>query len=97
MSRPPESDGSWLLTLSAAAIGPVVAILYESGSTTLESSGGLGTIAILVLVAGAGLGISLRALARRPRWIALLACLNNGIVFLFYGFLLAFFGLGGSR
>jgi VIT1/CCC1 family predicted Fe2+/Mn2+ transporter len=54
-------------------------------------------ILVIVLVAVLGLVLGLRAGRRGPRWLRWLVVTPNGLVLLFYGFLLMFFGLGGSR
>ena len=74
-----------------------MAFLHENGSLSLGSSAGLWPIVVVVLVAGIGLWVGLRAAIRRPRWVGLLAVVANGLIVMLYGFLLVFFGLGGSR
>ncbi len=95
-------DGSpaapaWPLPVLASVAGPTVAFLHESGTLDLGGSGSLAPIAAVVLVATVGVGVGVRALRRGPRWAGGLACVTNGAVVALYGFLLLFFGLGGSR
>ena len=84
------------LGVVAAIAGPAIAGLYEQGAL-LGREATLAPLAIVVAVAGLGLGIGVWASLNRPRWGGLLAIFTNGIVVLLYGFLLVFFGLGGSR
>lgn len=83
--------------LIAAAAGPAAALLHEVDAFSLGPPASLWPVLAIVLAAGlgmtAGLAFGPRG-SRRIRWIALIP---NGAVLLFYGFLLLFFGLGGSR
>lgn len=58
---------------------------------------GLTALALVTAVAGIGLFAGLAASRRRPRSMGLLAVASSGAVLAVYGFLLVFFGIGGSR
>lgn len=51
----------------------------------------------IVLAAAFGIVLGLRVGRRDFRRVRWLAMMPNGLVLCFYGFLLLFFGLGGSR
>ncbi len=74
-----------------------MAWLHETGTLQVGASASLAPVAAVVLVAGVGLWVGIRAIVRGPRWAGVLAGLANGAVLALYGFLLVFFGLGGSR
>lgn len=94
--RPP-SAGGWLLTAAVALAGPVAAAAYEGGVLPTPGLDGLGTLVPVIVVAAAGAGVALWATRRPPRWMGVAGLLTNGAVLAVYGFLLLFFGLGGSR
>ena len=77
--------------------GPGIAFLYERGSLSPRSPAGLWSIVPVVLVAGVAVVVGVRAVIQRPRWLGYLVVTADGLVVLLYGFLLIFFGLGGSR
>ena len=82
---------------SAVVLGPGAALLHEMGTLSIGPQATLWPILVIVIVAAAGLAIGLRAAARPPRLAGVLAALPNAAVVAFYGFLVLFFGLGGSR
>lgn len=77
--------------------GPAIAALHETGILSVGPSATLWPVFSVVVVAGAGLWVVAKALDDRSIWMRLLAALPNGLVLMFYGFFLLFFGLGGSR
>ena len=97
MSERKKSGRDWALSALASIAGPLMAFLHESGSLSIGASAGLWQIAAIVFVAGIGLFVGLRTARRSPRWIGLLTIVSNGLILVLYGFLLVFFGLGGSR
>ena len=87
---------SWALTSVALVSGPGIAFLYERGSLP-GSSAGLWSLLPVILVAAVAVAVGAKAAIRGSRWLGTLVVTANLIVVLFYGFLLLFFGLGGSR
>lgn len=97
MSDHPNSGLVRVLFLFAAAAGPATALLHEFNVWSPGPSASLWPLFVIVLAAvlGTFLGLSAgRRDFRRLRWLALVP---NALVLFFYGFLLLFFGLGGSR
>jgi hypothetical protein len=84
----------WATAVLAAAIGPLAAVAHQRG---IIADGGLWSVAGVVLMAAVGAALGIRGVRRAPRWPGALALAANTPVLMFYGFLLAFFGLGGSR
>lgn len=97
MSDFKKSGENWALPALASLAGPLMAYLHESGSLPVGASASLEPIVAIVIVAGVGLVVGLRATRRPPRWIGLVAVVTNALIVMLYGFLLVFFGLGGSR
>ena len=96
MADPEPDGGRWFVAGLAGLAGPAAAVLYDRGALTWAPSN-LAPVAAVALVAGIGLAIGVWASRRRPRWIGFGAVATNGVVLFVYGFLWAFFGLGGSR
>ena len=97
MSDPPRSGVMWSLLLAGAAAGPAAALLHEFDIVPLGSTASLWPLLVIVLASLLGIVLALRIGRRglhRLRWLAVAP---NGLVLCFYGFLLLFFGLGGSR
>lgn len=90
----PVSGG---VSRAAAALsgiaGPLCVLLHRQGY--LPS--GLWAPGIVLAIAMLGVVVGWRAARRRPRWPGMLAVAVNAPILVFYGFLLAFFGLGASR
>jgi hypothetical protein len=85
------------LLLAAAAAGPAAALLHEFDLVPLGPTASLWPLLVIVLASVFGIILGLwigRQDLRRLRWLAVTP---NGLVLCFYGFLLLFFGLGGSR
>ena len=80
-----------------AILGPGAAALHESGALFQDQLDGLWPVGLVVTVSGISLLTGIGAARRKPRWPGLVAIAANAPVLIFYGFLLAFFGLGGSR
>ena len=87
----------WLLAAGAFAAGPTAAALYETGTLALGPSATLWPIGFIAVVAAAGLVTGLRLGTRVSRVLGAVISIPNGLVLVFYGFFLLFFGLGGSR
>lgn len=87
----------WVVAAGAFAAGPFVAILHESGTLSLGPSATLWPIAFIVIAAAAGLLTGVGIAGRVSRGLGATIAVPNLLVVLFYGFLLVFFGLGGSR
>ncbi len=97
MKGPDSRGGGGFIGLAASISGPAIAALHETGKLSVGPSATFWPVFFVVLVAGAGLVVVAKALSGRSIWIRLLAALPNGLVLMFYGFFLLFFGLGGSR
>lgn len=96
--RCPERNGDrWSPSVIALIAGPGVAVLYESDIVSVGPSATLWPVAFVALVAAAGMVLGIKVALTGPRWLGVLVALANGLVLMFYGFLLVFFGLGGSR
>ncbi|MEX2529432.1 MAG: hypothetical protein WD960_01555 [Gemmatimonadota bacterium] len=87
----------WALILVAAAAGPATALLHEFDVLSLGRTAGLWPLLVIVLAAAFGMILGLRIGRRGFQWLRWLAMIPNGVVLCLYGFLLLFFGLGGSR
>ena len=87
----------WLLAAAALAAGPTTAVFHEAGIVSLGPSATLWPIAFIVVAALAGLGAGITIARRVSRTLGLAVALPNLLVLAPYGFLLVFFGLGGSR
>jgi len=94
-----ESPGPWvrLLALAGFVAGPSAALLHEVGLLSLGPSATLWPIGFVVFVAAGGMVMGLRVAAVATRSLGLIVALPNLLVLTTYGFLLVFFGLGGSR
>ncbi len=85
--------------MAAAALvaGPGLTLLYETGTWSFGPGGTLWPVGFVVLASMAGLVTGWRIVRRFSRWLGTLVMVPNALMLLFYGFLLLFFGLGGSR
>lgn len=92
-----SKNGAWLLAVVVVAAGPTTAILHEVGALPHVSSIGLWQIGFIGIAATAGLAAGVWLARRRSRVAGALAVVANAVVLVLYGFLLLFFGLGGSR
>ena len=85
------------MAVAALAVGPGTAVLHETGTFSPGPSATLWSIGFVVIVAVAGLVTGLRVATRVSPGLGALVGVPNALVVLFFGFLLLFFGLGGSR
>lgn len=98
MKRPGGRTGADPVRLGLAVLaGPASAVLHEAGVISIGPPATLWPIASVCLLAMCGLILAHRATAGSSPGIRWIAALPNGVVLLFYGFLLTFFALGGSR
>lgn len=88
---------AWLVTAAGFAVGPGMAGLHEFGILSLGPAATLWPIGVIVLAAVAGLVTGLGVAARVSRLLGTMVAVPNLLVLALYGFLLLFFGLGGSR
>jgi hypothetical protein len=87
----------WSLLLAGAAAGPAVALFHEFDVVPFGPTASLWPLLLIVLASLFGIVLGLRIARqgfRRLRWLVVAP---NGLVLCFYGFLLLFFWLGGSR
>ena len=86
------------LASGSAALGPIGAWLYESGRLDAIGLTYHAGLALVVGLALCGLAVGTYAMATRRAPVAgILSAALNLAVGALYGFLLLFFGLGGSR
>jgi hypothetical protein len=97
MTDPRFNTEARLVAAVALAAGPVTALLYESDVLSLGPSATLWPIGFVAIAALAGMGTGIVIMSRLSRWVGGGVVVANGLVLAFYGFLLLFFGLGGSR
>lgn len=81
----------------AFAIGPGLAALHEARIVSVGPAATLWPLVVIVMGAVLGTAVGLRLVRRGFRLSGAVLAAPNLLVLLFYGFLLAFFGLGGSR
>lgn len=77
-------------------MGPAAAALYETGELAVFG-GSLGDTWLVALAGLAALALGLDGLRKGARVLGALSVVTNGAVGALYGFLAAFFTLGGSR
>jgi len=97
MTDPAPAPEVWALAAAAVAVGPGMAVLYETDVLALGPSATLWPIGFVTVAAAAGLVTGLRVGARASWALGALVAVPNGLVLAFYGFFLLFFGFGGSR
>jgi hypothetical protein len=100
MASPQQAPPRGTLRIVAAgsiALGPLGAWLYQTGRMDLFGDAYLLNVALVVAMAVAGMGAGLLATVRGAPVPGIVSLLVNGGVAAFYGFLVMFFGLGGSR
>jgi len=93
--RRPLAARSRAVTGSLA--GLALAVLHESGVWSVGPDATLWPIGAIVLVAGLGLLPAFLVGARESWTLGTILMIPNLAIVLVYGFLLLFFGLGGSR
>ena len=90
-------ESSWRRLLVAAAAGPAAVLVHELHLVPLGLAASLWPLLVIVLAAGFGLLLGLRSGRCDRPWLRWLAAIPNAAILCFYGFLLLFFGLDGSR
>jgi len=93
----PMEEANTKPTAALALAGPGLAVLHETDLLPPGLSASLWPVALVALVAAVCVIVGLRIAIRHRRWTGLLVAIPNGLILLFYGFLLLFFGLDGSR
>lgn len=83
--------------LAGSAVGPALAGLHESGLLSVGPAATLWPLGFIVMGAAVGIAVGSHVARRGSRLLGVAAALTNLAVLVFYGFLLLFFGLGGSR
>ncbi len=91
------SSKTWLMAALAFAAGPLMSLLHETDTLSPSLGATLWPIAFAAAAAAAGLLIGLIIAIRASGILGAVVIIPNVPVFLFYGFLLLFFGMGGSR
>lgn len=81
----------------ASLIGPASAALYETGHLRLLPNAGLLEVWLLAVIAVLGVGVGAFSVLKGNKVGGTICILTNGPVLIFYGFLGAFFTMGGSR
>ena len=97
MSEAPPDRRLSLLSGIGSILGPVGAVLYETGHLRVSPGDPIHDIWLLVAVAGVGAGVGAVAFFRGAKISGLVCFLSNAVVFGLYGFIAAFFASGGSR
>ena len=97
MTDPRLNTEARLVAAFALAVGPLTALLHESEVLSLGPEATLWPIGFVAIAALAGAGAGAIIVARVSRGLGGAVVVANGLVLAFYGFLLLFFGLGGSR
>ncbi|MDH3298124.1 MAG: hypothetical protein OEM96_07605 [Gemmatimonadota bacterium] len=97
MDQADRNAGSWSAAVLALLAGPAGILADESGSIPWLPSATFWPKALVLLLAAVALGYGIRRARRSPRWVGFLIIFVNGPIVGLYGFLLVFFGLGGSR
>lgn len=90
-----KMNSMWLIL--ATLSGPGVAILHEYNIFSIGPDATLWPLVSIVLVSGLGIILIIRIAFQQSSRFLWLAMIPNGVILLFYGFLLLFFGLGGCR
>jgi hypothetical protein len=97
MQKADSSSGSWVRAAVALVAGPALVLAHESGSLPWLPSATFWPITVILLVAIMAVGFGIRCARHSPRWPGFLIIFVNVLIVGLYGFLLVFFGLGGSR
>lgn len=92
-----RSPTTGLAAIAAFVASPGLAALHETTGLPFSPAAPLWSIGIVVLAAALGMAVSLWVGRRDSWWLGAIAAFPNAAVLAFYGFLLLFFGLGGSR
>lgn len=86
-----------VLSAAACAAGPAAAVLHEADVLSVGPSATLWPVGFVTAAAAVGLALGHRIWRRDSRALGAVVAVPNGLVLALYGFLLLFFGLGGSR
>src|SRR5690242_17426325 len=78
-------------------LGPAVAALYETGHLRIFPGAPMRELWLLVIVATFGVGIGALSIWIGSKVAGIVCFLTNAAVLALYGFIAAFFTLGGSR
>jgi hypothetical protein len=97
MTQELTGDQVALAAVLALAAGPTVAGLHETGTLSVGPAATLWPVVSVVVAATLGVLVAGWIMARRSRLLGVVVLIPNVLVLLVYGFLLVFFGLGGSR
>lgn len=97
MTGPTPAPRVWLLSAAACAAGPATAVLHEADVLSVGPPATMWPIGFVAGAAAVGLASGLRIWRRDSRALGAVVAVPNGLVLALYGFLLLFFGLGGSR
>lgn len=87
----------WVLTRIGGLVGPAGALLYETGHFRFFTNNLLYDVWLLAVIAALSAGIGIVSCFRGARIIGMACFLSNSVVVVLYGFIAAFFTLGGSR
>jgi hypothetical protein len=101
MTDPPMTDprklGDARHRPVAAVASPAAALLDEPRTLSIVPFANLWSVVLVVLVPGVAMVVGVRVAIHGNRMLGVLLALLNLPIVSFYGFLLLFFGLGGSR
>lgn len=99
MNAQPSNGGrsSTFAVVCLGVAGPLVAVLHLTDALSFGLRGSLWDPGLVVMAAAVGLVGSLVAIRRGHRTTGVAAAVLNLLVLAPYGFLVLFFGLGGSR
>jgi len=85
-----------IATLSAF-VGPAASLLYETGRLRVFTSWHVGDAWFVAAIAAVALAVTVVAKFRGAGIAAGVSMVTNGAILALYGFIAAFFTLGGSR
>lgn len=95
-----ETPARRRITLAAgitSLVGPTGAALSETGHLHLFASAPLLEMWLLATIAVFGVGIGVLSIYRGAKVVGTVCLLTNALVLALYGFIAAFFTLGGTR
>ena len=78
-------------------VGPASALLYETGHLRVVPSDPTYSVWLVAIIGALGAGTGIAAFVRGARIVGAACLVGNGAVLALYGFIAAFFALGGSR
>ena len=97
MTETPARRGITLAAGIASLAGPCSAAVSETGHLHFFASGPLFEMWLLAAIAAFGAGIGVLSIYRGAKVAGVVCLLTNAPVLALYGFIAAFFTLGGSR